>query len=138
MTTDNTDTAECSAGARMLADRMRSHPEEFSNDGRFREITNALRYPPGDIKLTARDRAYLKAALDALDEHQLTTDVAQAILGDGSGRFKIYEQIPKVPNQYNQHARDKYLPQQILGGSIAGAGNLQALQNDLTLWGKDK
>lgn len=140
MTPGNT---ECSDGARMLADRMKSHPQEFDPGGRFSAVVHTLRHQEGGtVQLTPRDRAFLERALEELDEYQLTTDVAQAILGDGEGRFKVYKS-PISTSPYDSYERAKHRAHRRYGNPFGDTDQL-ALQNaklaqlekDITQWSK--
>ena len=72
----------CSEGARMLVERMQTHPKDFKADGRFARITDSIlgKLPVGFSDLSDRDDTALSAAYDKyILEPQLTEFVVDEI-----------------------------------------------------------
>lgn len=77
-----TDEINCSEGARMLIERMQTHPKDFKHDGRFARITDSIlgKLPVGFSDLSDRDDTALSAAYDKyILEPQLTEFVVDEI-----------------------------------------------------------
>lgn len=82
---------DCSLGAKMLIERMETHPEEFYENGRFAELVDYISHagtklygtnPPLRDLLSDRDFAALKQALESVREHRLHKEVTAAVFGD--------------------------------------------------------
>jgi hypothetical protein len=60
------DELNCSEGARMLIERMQSHPQEFKYNGRFSQIVDQIlgKVPAGFSELSDRDDDALTAAYE--------------------------------------------------------------------------
>ena len=72
----------CSEGARMLIERMQTHPKDFKADGRFARITDSIlgKLPVGFSDLSDRDDDALTAAYDKyILEPQLTEFVVDEL-----------------------------------------------------------
>ena len=72
----------CSEGARMLIERMQSHPQEFRRDGRFSRIVDQIlgNVPAGFCELSDRDDDALTAAFEKyIMEPSLTEYVVDEI-----------------------------------------------------------
>ena len=72
----------CSEGARMLIERMQTHPKDFKADGRFARITDQIlgKLPVGFSDLSDRDDTALSTAYDKyILEPQLTEFVVDEI-----------------------------------------------------------
>jgi hypothetical protein len=72
----------CSEGARMLIERMQSHPKEFKRDGRFSRIVDQIlgNVPAGFCELSNRDDDALTAAFEKyIMEPSLTEYVVDEI-----------------------------------------------------------
>lgn len=72
----------CSEGARMLIERMQSHPQEFKSNGRFSRIVDQIlgNVPAGFCELSDRDDDALTAAFEKyIMEPSLTEYVVDEI-----------------------------------------------------------
>ncbi len=72
----------CSEGARMLIERMQSHPQEFKYNGRFSRIVDQIlgKVPAGFSELSDRDDDALTAAFEKyIMEPSLTEYVVDEI-----------------------------------------------------------
>lgn len=72
----------CSEGARMLIERMQTHPKDFNHDGRFARIVDHIlgKLPVGFSDLSDRDDDALSAAYDKyILEPKLTEYVVDEI-----------------------------------------------------------
>lgn len=84
---------DMSEGARMLIERMKTHPEEFEQDGRFSSI---LDWHP---RMSARDKQAISKAHDVLIKEPKFTETIFSIIFNP-------EQEPKVMFK----AKDRYTP----------------------------
>ena len=89
----------CSEGARMLIERMQTHPKDFKHDGRFARITDHIlgKLPVGFSDLSDRDDDALSAAYDKyILEPNLTEYVVDEIFNGEKRREeeqKAYAQL---------------------------------------------
>jgi hypothetical protein len=97
-----------SLGAKMLIERMETHPEEFYDNGRFADLVDYVgnrgtklyntNPPMGDL-LSDRDFAALKQALESVRERRLHKEVTAAIFGDCKDVFIARRAIAKMAIQ---------------------------------------
>ena len=90
----------CSEGARMLVERMQTHPKDFKADGRFARITDSIlgKLPVGFSDLSDRDDTVLSAAYDKyILEPQLTEFVVDEIF---NGDRRREEELKEYSNKY--------------------------------------
>jgi hypothetical protein len=79
----------CSEGARMLIERMQSHPKDFKYEGRFSRITDQIlgKVPVGFSELSDRDKDALTAAFQKyVMEPSLTEYVVDEIFNGDKRR----------------------------------------------------
>jgi hypothetical protein len=79
----------CSEGARMLIERMQSHPKDFKYEGRFSRITDQIlgKVPVGFSELSDRDKDALTAAFQKyIMEPTLTEYVVDEIFNGDKRR----------------------------------------------------
>lgn len=79
----------CSEGARMLIERMQSHPDDFKYNGRFSRIADQIRgnTPVGYADMSDRDRSALTAAYEKhIMEPALTEYVVDEIFNGDKRR----------------------------------------------------
>jgi hypothetical protein len=84
----------CSEGARMLIERMQTHPKDFKADGRFARITDSIlgKLPVGFSDLSDRDDDALTAAYDKyILEPQLTEFVVDEIFNGDRRRAEAQQ-----------------------------------------------
>lgn len=84
----------CSDGARMLIERMQSHPQEFKSNGRFSRIVDQIlgNVPAGFCELSDRDDDALTAAFDKyILEPNLTEYVVDEIFNGEKRRQEEQE-----------------------------------------------
>lgn len=96
-----TEELNCSEGARMLIERMQTHPKDFKNDGRFARITDQIlgRLPVGFSDLSDRDDTALTEAYGKyILEPRLTEYVVDEIFNGDKRRAEEQEQVSA---QYN-------------------------------------
>jgi hypothetical protein len=119
---------DCSHGAKMLIERMETHPEEFYNNGRFAELIDYVSNrgtklygsnpPMGDL-LSDRDFEALKQAVGSLREYRLHKEVTAAIYGDCKDVFIARRDIAQMAVQgssvVGRHALD------VITGGISNA-----------------
>ena len=92
----------CSEGARMLIERMQTHPKDFKADGRFARITDSIlgKLPVGFSDLSDRDDTALSAAYDKyILEPQLTEFVVDEIF---NGDRRRAEEQKVQADRYSQ------------------------------------
>lgn len=90
----------CSEGARMLIERMQTHPKDFKADGRFARITDSIlgKLPVGFSDLSDRDDDALSAAYDKyILEPQLTEYVVDEIF---NGAKRREEELKEYSSKY--------------------------------------
>lgn len=90
-----TEELNCSEGARMLIERMQSHPKEFKRDGRFSRIVDQIlgNVPAGFCELSDRDDDALTAAFEKyIMEPNLTEYVVDEIFNGEKRRQEEQEQ----------------------------------------------
>ena len=93
---------DCSEGARMLIERMQTHPKDFKFEGRFSRIVDHIlgKVPVGFNDLSDRDDTALSAAYDKyILEPQLTEFVVDEIF---NGEKRRAEEQQKISNTYSQ------------------------------------
>ena len=93
---------DCSEGARMLIERMQSHPKDFKFEGRFSRIVDHIlgKVPVGFNDLSDRDDTALSAAYDKyILEPQLTEFVVDEIF---NGEKRRAEEQAKIGSAYSQ------------------------------------
>lgn len=91
----------CSEGARMLIERMQTHPKDFKHDGRFARIVDHIlgKLPVGFSDLSDRDDDALSAAYDKyILEPRLTEYVVDEIF---NGDKRRAEEQARVSAEYN-------------------------------------
>lgn len=84
----------CSEGARMLIERMQSHPQEFKSNGRFSRIVDQIlgNVPAGFCELSDRDDDALTAAFEKyIMEPRLTEYVVDEIFNGEKRRQEEQE-----------------------------------------------
>lgn len=118
---------DCSLGAKMLIERMETHPEEFYENGRFAELVDYVNHtgtklygtnPPMRDLLSDRDFAALKQALESVRERRLHKEVTAAVFGDCKDVFIARREIAKMAIQgssiVGNHAQGVIGPVQLL------------------------
>jgi len=88
------DELNCSEGARMLIERMQSHPQEFKSNGRFSRIVDQIlgNVPAGFCELSDRDDDALTAAFEKyIMEPSLTEYVVDEIFNGEKRRQEEQE-----------------------------------------------
>jgi len=88
------DELNCSEGARMLIERMQSHPQEFKHNGRFSRIVDQIlgNVPAGFCELSDRDDDALTAAFEKyIMEPRLTEYVVDEIFNGEKRRQEEQE-----------------------------------------------
>jgi hypothetical protein len=89
-----TEELNCSEGARMLIERMQSHPQEFKRNGRFSRIVDQIlgNVPAGFCELSDRDDDALTAAFEKyIMEPSLTEYVVDEIFNGEKRRQEEQE-----------------------------------------------
>ena len=92
----------CSEGARMLIERMQTHPQDFKFDGRFARIADQIlgKLPVGFSDLSARDNTALSDAYGKyILEPQLTEFVVDEIFNGDKRRAEEQAQIGSAYSQ---------------------------------------
>jgi len=95
----------CSEGARMLIERMQTHPKDFKHDGRFARITDSIlgKLPVGFSDLSDRDDDALSAAYDKyILEPQLTEYVVDEIFNGEKRREEEQKAYAQTSSAYSQ------------------------------------
>ena len=95
-----TEEPNCSEGARMLIERMQSHPDDFKYNGRFSRIADQIRgnTPVGYADMSDRDRSALTAAYEKhIMEPALTEYVVDEIF---NGDKRREEERQNITNKY--------------------------------------
>jgi hypothetical protein len=115
----------CSEGARMLIERMQTHPKDFTHDGRFARITDQIlgRLPVGFSDLSDRDDTALTEAYGKyILEPKLTEYVVDEIF---NGDKRRAEEQAQVSARYSQSlaASMRNTQTQIATGVLAGGFN---------------
>lgn len=139
----------CSEGARMLIERMQSHPDDFKYEGRFSRITDQIlgKVPVGFSELSDRDKDALTAAFQKyIMEPALTEYVVDEIF---NGDKRREEERQNITNKYTTAlaASMATTKNQIASGMLSGGfldprntyGN--ALSNPAqgqVLWNRDE
>jgi len=120
----------CSEGARMLIERMQSHPKDFKYDGRFSRIVDQIlgKVPVGFSELSDRDTSALTVAFQQyIMEPQLTEYVVDEIF---NGEKRRAEEQAKLGSAYSQK-----LGQSMMSTKNQIASNMLSGYNDpRTLW----
>jgi hypothetical protein len=92
----------CSEGARMLIERMQTHPKDFKYNGRFSRIADQIRgnTPVGYADMSDRDRSALTAAYEKhIMEPSLTEYVVDEIF-NGDKRRQEQQEQQNLASQY--------------------------------------
>jgi len=92
----------CSEGARMLIERMQSHPKDFKYEGRFSRITDQIlgKVPVGFSELSNRDMSALTTAFQKyIMEPSLTEYVVDEIF-NGDKRRQEQQEQQNLASQY--------------------------------------
>ena len=113
-----TEEPNCSEGARMLIERMQSHPDDFKYNGRFSRIADQIRgnTPVGYADMSDRDRSALTAAYEKhIMEPALTEYVVDEIFNGDKRRKEEQEQ-----QQRDVQARYAHAQNQLASGSLSG------------------
>ena len=108
----------CSEGARMLIERMQSHPKDFKYEGRFSRIVDQIlgKVPVGFSELSDRDKDALTAAFQKhIMEPNLTEYVVDEIFNGDKRRKEEQEQ-----QQRDVQARYAHAQNQLASGSLSG------------------
>ena len=95
----------CSEGARMLIERMQTHPKDFKHDGRFARITDSIlgKLPVGFSDLSDRDDTALSEAYDKyILEPQLTEFVVDEIFNGEKRREEEQKAYAQTSSAYSQ------------------------------------
>jgi len=120
----------CSEGARMLVERMQTHPQDFKFDGRFARIADQIlgKLPVGFSDLSARDNTALSDAYGKyILEPQLTEFVVDEIF---NGDKRRAEEQAQIGSAYSQK-----LGQSMMNTKNQMAANILSGYNDpRTLW----
>jgi len=114
------DELNCSEGARMLIERMQSHPKDFKYDGRFTRIVDQIlgKVPVGFSELSDRDMSALTVAFQQyIMEPQLTEYVVDEI-------FNGEKRRQEEKNMQQQELSARY--------SRSLAASMQTTKNTLT------
>ena len=93
----------CSEGARMLIERMQTHPKDFKHDGRFARITDHIlgKLPVGFSDLSDRDDTALSAAYDKyILEPNLTEYVVDEIFNGEKRREEEQKAYAQTSSTY--------------------------------------
>lgn len=93
------DETDYSEGAKIMVERIRSHPEEFTIAGRFGAFASAVLGPsdtrrplaiPGmAVTLSRRDRMAIMRALEVTAEEAFAAQVVAAIIGGNTSLFQL-------------------------------------------------
>ena len=116
---------DCSEGARMLIERMQTHPKDFKFEGRFSRIVDHIlgKVPVGFNDLSDRDDTALSAAYDKyILEPQLTEFVVDEIF---NGEKRRAEEQAKIGSAYSQQ-----LGQSMMNTKNQIAANMLSGYND--------
>jgi hypothetical protein len=92
----------CSEGARMLIERMQSHPKDFKYEGRFSRIVDQIlgKVPVGFSELSNRDMSALTTAFQKyIMEPSLTEYVVDEIF-NGDKRRQEQQEQQNLASQY--------------------------------------
>ena len=120
----------CSEGARMLIERMQTHPKDFKVDGRFARITDSIlgKLPVGFSDLSDRDTTALSEAYDKyILEPQLTEFVVDEIF---NGEKRREEEMKNATNLYTANlAKSMALTKNQLAGNM-----LSGFTDSRTVW----
>lgn len=105
------DELDCSEGAKIMIERIRSNPEEFAIAGRFSAIAGAVLGPsdtrrplsiPGmGVTISRRDRVALMEALEVHAEEAFTVQVVAAIIG--GNKTTLQTPRPEYDSLYQSH-----------------------------------
>jgi len=95
----------CSAGATMLIERMKTHPEEFRGEGRFTGVVRDVKTGATPTWISRRDVAALADAFDLMLEDLFTEHVLTTIVGGGKEEA---EASPTKAPAYNNTAQAAY------------------------------
>jgi aspartate/methionine/tyrosine aminotransferase len=127
----------CSEGARMLIDRMQTHPQEFKRNGRFSRIVDQIlgNVPAGFCELSDRDDDALTAAFEKyIMEPSLTEYVVDEIFNGEKRRKEEQEmQQQEVQARYSRSlAANMAATQHTITSNLLAAGinNSQALMQN--------
>jgi len=127
----------CSEGARMLIDRMQTHPQEFKYNGRFMKIVDQIlgKVPVGFSELSDRDDDALTAAYEKyILEPHLTEYVVDEIFNGEKRRKEEQEmQQQEVQARYSRSlAANMAATQHTITSNLLAAGinNPQALMQN--------
>ena len=117
----------CSEGARMLIERMQSHPKEFRHNGRFSRIVDQIlgNVPAGFCELSDRDNDALTAAFQKyIMEPNLTEYVVDEIFNGEKRRQEEQEmQQREVQARYSKAlATSMASTKNAVSNSVIGSG----------------
>jgi hypothetical protein len=117
----------CSEGARMLIERMQTHPKDFKVDGRFARITDSIlgKLPVGFSGLSDRDDTALSAAYDKyILEPQLTEFVVDEIFNGEKRREEEQKAYAQTSSAYSQRLAQSMMgtKNQMATGLLVGSG----------------
>jgi len=117
----------CSEGARMLIERMQSHPQEFKSNGRFSRIVDQIlgNVPAGFCELSDRDDDALTAAFEKyIMEPSLTEYVVDEIFNGEKRRQEEQEmQQREIQARYSSAlAKSMASTKNAVATSVIGGG----------------
>jgi hypothetical protein len=120
-----TEELNCSEGARMLIERMQSHPADFKYEGRFSRIVDQIlgKVPVGFSELSDRDKDALTAAFQKyIMEPNLTEYVVDEIFNGDKRRAEAMQQ--DISNMYSKSLAASMMgtKNQITANMLAGSG----------------
>jgi len=110
---DMSEELNCSEGARMLIERMQSHPKDFKYEGRFSRIVDQIlgKVPVGFSELSDRDKDALTAAFQKyIMEPNLTEYVVDEIFNGDKRRKEEQEQQQRDVQARYVHAQSQLAP----------------------------
>jgi len=117
---------DMSEGARMLIERMKTHPEEFSRTGRFHHIFE------GTGPLSLRDEQALLKARDLLVIEPTFTEIVYGMIFN---KDEYNYKYVKAQGQFNQGWTD---PRMRVSASENGVNQIQTLSHNQTILQKIK
>ena len=122
---DMSEELNCSEGARMLIERMQSHPDDFKYNGRFSRIADQIRgnTPVGYADMSDRDRSALTAAYEKhIMEPALTEYVVDEIFNGDKRREEEKKAYAQTSGLYiaNLAASMATTKNQIAAGMLSG------------------
>jgi hypothetical protein len=110
---DMSEELNCSEGARMLIERMQTHPDDFKYNGRFMKIVDQIRgnSPVGYGDISSRDRSALTAAYEKhIMEPSFTEYVVDEIFNGEKRRKEEQEQQQRDVQARYAHAQNQLAP----------------------------